>query len=58
MPDLTFLAFCVVILLFFYLWWMVQNVMAEVQKLSKQCRTEYVDWAFFETYMENLHKNE
>lgn len=58
MLDWTFVAFCVVIVLFLYLWWMYQCVMVELKALSKQCRTDYVDWNFFETYMENLQRVE
>lgn len=54
--EWTFIAVCVVIVLFLYLWWMVQSLMVEVQTLAKQCRTDYVDWNFFETYMETLQK--
>lgn len=58
MLDWTFIALCVVILLFMYLWWMNQCMMVEMKKLSKQCQTDYVDWDFFEKYMENLQKVE
>lgn len=54
MLDWTFIALCVVILLFMYLWWMNQCIMAEMKTLSKQCRTDYVDWDFFQKYMEKL----